>query len=323
MLGQNLDIPTLEDIIQARDRTRKYIDLGTKIVSQEVLNNKYGFPIFIKPEGLQPTGSFKIRGALNKILKVYEEQSTEHFITASAGNHAIGLSFSARLMGVQSTVVVPEMTPQIKIDTCRDMGANVILVGRNYDEAYKEAQIISEKKQYYYIHPVADCEVVAGQGTIGLEIIEELPDIEQIVVPIGGGGLISGIALAVKSLKPNVKIIGIQPEGSKSYYESWKSGRLTSIKSSITIAEGLSLKKPEAYLFELMKQYVDEITYVKELTIKEAIKDFLFLGKLVTEGSAAVSLASIIEGQIDKDKKTVLIASGSNIDKDTLIQIMR
>jgi threonine dehydratase len=216
-----------------------------------------------------------------------------------------------------------EKTPQIKINTCRNMGANVVVHGQNYDDAYIEAKRLSEKHQYVYIHPVADCEVIAGQGTIGLEILEEVPDIEQVIVPIGGGGLISGIAIAIKSVKPDVKIIGVQPEGSKVYYESFKKGTLTNIPSSATVADGLSLKNPEPYLFELMKKWVDDIIFVKESTIKEAINEFLFFGKLLVEGSGAVTLASIIENQVDKQKKTVILASGSNIDKLKVMESIR
>nr|WP_309100004.1 threonine/serine dehydratase [Fredinandcohnia onubensis] len=322
MLGQNLNIPTLETINQARERIQEKINLQTKIVNHEILNMKYGFPIYIKTEALQPTGSFKIRGAFNKILALQENQSNQHYITASAGNHAIGVAYSSQYIGVQATVVVPEKTPQIKIDTCKRLGAKVVVLGETYDEAYTEARRLSEEHQYVYIHPVADCDVIAGQGTIGLEILNELPEVEQVIVPIGGGGLISGIAIAIKSIKPDVKVIGVQPEGSNAYYESWKTGKLTKILDSTTIADGLSLKNPEPYMFNLMQKWVDEIICVKEDTIKAAINDFLFLGKVLVEGSGAVTLASIMENQIEKQKRTVVIASGSNIDKYRLLSII-
>lgn len=317
-----MDTPTIIDIKKAQERIQQDADLRTKIVMQEALNMKFDFPIYIKPEGLQPTGSFKIRGALNKILKMQEGDIDKQYITASAGNHAIGLAYSSRLVGVSSFVVVSKKTPQIKFNSCKKMGANVIITGENYDEAYKEARRISSERQYYYIHPVSDCDVVAGQGTIGLEILDEIPDVEQVIVPIGGGGLISGIAIAIKSIKPEVKIIGVQPGGSKAYYESWKRGELIQLQDSTTIADGLSLKAPEEYLFNLIKQWVDDILYVKESTIKKAIKDYMFLGKLLIEGSGAVTLASIIEGKINTDKKTVVIGSGSNIDEKQLRDIL-
>ncbi|CEI80490.1 L-threonine dehydratase catabolic TdcB [Oceanobacillus oncorhynchi] len=315
MLGQSLENPTINDIKKAETRIKKYVDVSTKVITSEILNMKYGFPIYIKPEGLQPTGSFKIRGALNKILKAKEDGQVSHCITASAGNHAISLASSSLLLGLKSTVVMSEQTPQIKILTCERLGAEVIIHGENYDEAYKEAQKISSEKNYYYIHPVADCEIVAGQGTIGLEILEEMPDIDQVIVPIGGGGLISGIAIALKSLKPEMKVIGVQPEKSNAYYKSWKRSYLVNIEKPNTIADGLSLKQPEKYLFNMMKHWVDDIVTVKEDTIEKAIKEFLFLGKLLIEGAGAVTLASIIESKINIEKKTVLIGSGSNIDE--------
>ncbi|MFA1820819.1 threonine/serine dehydratase [Virgibacillus oceani] len=323
MLGQNLKIPTINDIRKADIRIKNKTDISTKIVTSEILNMKYGFPIYIKPEGLQPTGSFKVRGALNKILKAMEEGLFNHYITASAGNHAIGLAYSSLLLGVNSSVVVSEKTPQIKISTCEKLGAEVILHGENYDEAYKQAEKISNEKNYYYIHPVADCEIVAGQGTIGLEILEEMPDIEQVLVPIGGGGLISGIAIAIKSLKPDTKIIGVQPERSNAYYKSWKKGELVKIKNSNTIADGLSLKQPEKYLFNMINHWVDDIVTVKEDTIDQAIKDFLFLGKLLVEGSGAVTLASILENKVKTDIKTVLIGSGSNMDEQRINEVLK
>lgn len=320
MLGQNLINPTIEMVYQANDRITDNINLQSSIVNSEVLNLKYGMQIHIKTECLHPTGSFKIRGALNKVLAL--NKLTDHFITASAGNHAIGLAYSCRHIGVKATVVVPENTPQIKINTCEQLGATVIIAGANYDEAYLKAQELSNEFQYAYVHPVSDCDVVAGQGTIGLEIIHQLPHVEQVIVPIGGGGLISGIAIAIKSLKPEVKIIGVQAEGSKAYYESRYSGKLTRINSANTIAEGLSVKKPESYNYELIEKWIDEIIYVKEETIKIAVKEYLFLGKLLVEASGAVTLASIIENKIDKNKKTVIIASGSNIDEKNLLNLI-
>lgn len=323
MLGQNLEIPTINDIKEADKRIKNKTNISTKIITSEILNMKYGFPIYIKPEGLQPTGSFKIRGALNKILKAKEDDLRNHYITASAGNHAIGLAYSSLLLGVKSSVVVSEKTPQIKISTCEKLGAEVIVHGENYDEAYKQAQKISIEKSYYYIHPVADCEIVAGQGTIGLEILEEMPDIEQVIVPIGGGGLISGIAIAIKSLKPEIKVIGVQPERSNVYYKSWKKGQLVKIEKSNTIADGLSLKQPEKYLFNMINHWVDEIVTVKEDTIEKSIKDFLFLGKVLVEGSGAVTLASILENKVNTDKKLVLIGSGSNIDEQRFKEVLK
>lgn len=317
MSGQRLEDVHYSDIILAKERL-KHVIRPTPLLSMETLNIFLQQKVYLKAECLLPTGSFKLRGAYNKIASISKETKEKGIITASAGNHAMGVSLAAKWLKSKATVVVPQIAPEIKKETCRQLGAEVIAYGDVYDEAYAEARKIESTEGKTYIHPVADADVIAGQGTIGLEILEQLPEVKQVVVPLGGGGLVSGIAIALKSIKPSIKVIAVQAEGSPVYYRSFKENKIIELETAKTIADGLSVKKMEPYLFEFIKAWVDDIVLVREETIKEAMKALLFQGKLVAEGAGAVSLAAMMDGLIAQPEETVLLVSGANVDQDKL-----
>lgn len=319
--GQRLEQLKMADVDIAMKRIRQAIK-PSPILSMEPLNIYLKHAVYTKAESLQPSGSFKLRGAYNKIASICEQQGGANVITASSGNHALGVSLSARWLGQRAVVVVPETAPAIKKDMCRALGADVIEHGQTYDDAYLLAKSLTEESGAIYIHPVADTDVVAGQGTIALEIVEQIPDVEQVVIPIGGGGLASGISFVMKTVKPNVKVVGVQAEGSSAFYESFKKGQIVELERVNTIADGLSCKKIEPYLFDMIVRLIDDIVLVSESLIKRAIRVGLFYGKLLLEGAGAASLAAVLGGSLDLGRKTVVIASGSNIDKQLLINVI-
>ncbi|MFB5661255.1 threonine/serine dehydratase [Alteribacillus sp. HJP-4] len=314
-----MDKVTFDDFKTARKRLHEILQHPTPLLQNELLNMELGASLYIKAESLLPVGSFKLRGAFNKIASLVEtEKEPITVVTASAGNHAMGVSYASKVKGVTAVVAVPETTPQIKINTCRALGAEVHPVGKTFDDAYDYARKLAEEKNYMYVHNVADTDVVAGQGTVALELLEQLPDVDQIIVPLGGGGLVSGIAMAAKAINPSIRIIAVQAEGSSAYYQTYKSGKIVTLPSTNTLAEGLSMKKPEPYLLDFINAWVDDIVEVKENSIREAIKLFVLTGKLVVEASGAVALAAVMENQVTLTDKTVLIATGSNIDGSVL-----
>ncbi len=321
MAGQRLEEIYESDLYEARMRLKQVLTM-TPLVQLNGLNDAVGRDLFVKVESFLPVGSFKLRGAYNKIATLSEDERNRGVVTASAGNHGMGVALACKWLGGRATVVVPESAPKTKVDACRLYGANVIMHGANYDEAYREARRIEEMEAKTYIHSVADADIISGQGTIGLEIIEQLPQVKQIVVPIGGGGLISGIALAMKRTNPSVKIIGVQPEGASAYYRSIKENRMVELTDSTTLADGLSVKKVEPYTLDLIKKLVDDVVVVREKTIAEAIRMMLLSGKLLVEGAGAAALAAVIEGMIPASDHTVMIASGANIDQSKLATIL-
>lgn len=321
MRGQRLDEIKIEDINLAVERLKRVIK-PTPIITMEMLNQTFGKKIYFKTECLLPTGSFKLRGAYNKISSISYNERKKGVITASSGNHAISVSLASKWLKCKPTVLVPSNVPHIKIRTCKQLGAEVIAIGDSYDEAYDKAKQISEIEGKCYIHPVADTDVIAGQATIGLEILQQMSYVKQVIVPLGGGGLVSGIAIAIKQIDPSVKIIAVQPEGSSAYYQSILNNKITRLNDVNTIADGLALKKPEPFLYEQIKQWVDDVVVVKESTIRKAIKILLYKGKILVEGAGAVAFAALMDECIDWEEETVCIASGSNIDESRLIDIL-
>lgn len=293
----------------------------TKLLYSPVFSGECENQIYIKPENLQITGAFKIRGAYNKICKLSLKDRQRGLIASSAGNHAQGVAYAAQMLGVKATIVMPKTTPLIKVEATRGYGADVILWGDCYDEAYAEAQRLEKEHNYLFIHPFNDMDVIEGQGTIGLEIIEELEDVDCILVPIGGGGLIGGIAAAVKSIKPHVKIIGVEPEGAKAMKLSLENNRLTYLDSVHTIADGVAVKKPGDLTFSIIKNYVDEIVTVSDFDIMEAFLLLLEKHKLVGENSGVLSLAGLKKIQ-EKNKKIACVVSGGNIDVLTISSLI-
>ena len=322
MLGQNLGEVHISDMIAARSRIRK-VTPPTPLISMEPLNSQLKHKVYLKAESLLPSGAFKFRGAFNKISWLKETYGDDiKIVTASSGNHGMAVALSSRMLGIKATIVVPEITPEMKKNCIEDFGAEIIVSGATYDDSFVEACKISEQTGSYYVHSVSDIEVLGGQGTISLEILDQFPEVEQVVVPLGGGGLISGISYAMKHLKPAVKIFAVMPECSAVYAKSRELGRLIELESAHSIADAVVRRTGETYLFPYLEKYVDDIVVVKEETIKKAVRAAVLYGKLTLEGSGALPLAAAMEGKFDLDKKTVLVCSGGNIDQKILEQCL-
>ncbi|NLU24625.1 MAG: threonine ammonia-lyase, partial [Clostridiales bacterium] len=282
-----------------------------------------GKNIFIKSENLQMTGAFKLRGAYYKVSTLSDEEKAKGVIACSAGNHAQGIAYSATKNGVRSIICMPASAPLSKIEATKNYGAEVVLVDGCYDDAHDKAVALSEEHGYTFAHPFDDERVIAGQATIGLEILEQLPEVEQIIVPIGGGGLISGIAFAVKHLKPSCRVIGVQAAGAPSMYESVRQGHLIELSGVSTIADGIAVKRPGDLTYELCRQYVDEIVTVTEDEISSAILTLMETQKTVAEGAGATSVAAAMFGLVDvSEQKTVCLVSGGNIDVTILSRVI-
>lgn len=311
---------TLKDVLEAKERI-KDICVKTKLIYSPEFSRESGNEVYIKPENLQITGAFKLRGASNKIGKLSDEQKQKGLIASSAGNHAQGVAYSAQKLGIKATIVMPETTPFIKVQSTKNYGANIVLKGKVYDEAYEEAKRLKEENGYTFVHPFNDVDVMAGQGTIALEIIDELKDVDAIIVPIGGGGLISGISVAAKSINPNIKIIGVQAEGANPMKISFDTGKLTYADKVDTIADGAAVKQPGDLTFEVIKEYVDEIVTVSDQELMEAVFVILEKHKLIAEATGAMSLAALKRLNF-KGKKVVSLISGGNIDVVTIASLL-
>ena len=302
----------LEDFIKAKKKLSKVL-LETHLIYSPIFSKESGNKVFIKPENLQKTGSFKIRGAYNKISNLTDAEKKRGVIASSAGNHAQGVAYGAKESGIKAVIVMPKSTPLIKVESTKQYGAEVILHGDVYDDAYKKAKELEEKEGYVFVHPFNDEDVLDGQGTIALEILEELPETDIILVPIGGGGLISGIACAAKILKPEIKIIGVEPEGAASAYEAIKENKVVELKEANTIADGTAVKKIGDLNFEYIKKYVDEIITVSDYELMEAFLLLVEKHKIIAENSGILSVAATKKIK-EKNKKVVSVISGGNID---------
>lgn len=279
--------------------------------------------IFLKPENLQVTGSFKVRGAGFKISQLTDEEKAHGVIACSAGNHAQGVALAARRYGIPALICMPSGAPISKVEATREMGAEICLVPGVYDDAYAKARQLNEEKNMTFIHPFDDEMVIAGQGSVGMEILNENPDIDVIFVPIGGGGLASGVAYAVKALKPTVKVIGVQAQGAASMVNSLDHNQIESLASVLTIADGIAVKEPGVHTFELCQQYVDEVLQVSEDEICAAILALIEHHKLIAEGAGAVSVAAAMFNKADiKGKNVCCIVSGGNIDVTILSRVI-
>lgn len=279
--------------------------------------------IYLKPENLQYTGSFKLRGACYKISCLTDEEKAKGVIACSAGNHAQGVAFGATKHGITSLICLPEGAPISKVEATKRYGAEVCLVPGVYDDAYQKALELKEEKGYTFIHPFDDEYVIAGQGTIGLELLNQLPDVEVVIVPIGGGGLISGVAYALKSLKPDVKVYGVQALGAPSMLRSIEHERRECLSSVSTIADGIAVKEPGKQTFDLCGKYVDGIVTVTEDEICAAILTLMEQQKLIAEGAGAVSVAAAMFNKVPvAGKKTICVVSGGNIDVTILSRVI-
>ncbi len=280
--------------------------------------------IYLKTENLQITGSFKVRGAYYKISQLSDAEKEKGVIACSAGNHAQGVALAATKNGIKSLICLPDGAPISKVEATKGYGADVCLVEGVYDDAYNEAIRLRDEKGYTFIHPFDDENVIAGQGTIGLELLDQLPDIDAIIVPIGGGGLISGVAFAAKALKPEIKIYGVQASGAPSMVASMESGKIECLDSVATIADGIKVKEPGVNTFEFCQKYVDEIVTVTDDEISSAILSLIEQQKLIAEGAGAVAVAAAMFNKVPiKGKKTVCLVSGGNIDVTILSRVIK
>ncbi|MEE0965785.1 MAG: threonine ammonia-lyase [Bacilli bacterium] len=306
----------LESFQQAKERLDNVL-LPTPLIYSEAFSKECKNQVFLKPENLQRTGAFKIRGAYNKIVKLDEESKKKGLIASSAGNHAQGVAYAAKALGVKATIVMPAHTPLIKVEATEAYGANVVLAGEVYDESYKKAVELQQEHGYTFVHPFDDEDVMEGQGTIALEILEELPDTDIILVPIGGGGLISGIACAAKQMKPTIKIIGVEPEGAASALAAINEDKVVSLKEAVTIADGTAVKTIGDKTFDYIKEYVDGIITVSDYELMDAFLLLVEKHKLIAENSGILSLAAL-KKLAEKNKKVVSLISGGNIDVLTI-----
>ena len=311
---------TLGMILEARERL-KGVAQRTGLVQFKALSDEQS-QVFLKTEDLQNTGSFKVRGAYIKIASLSEEERACGVIASSAGNHAQGVALAAKAFGVPATIVMPAGAPLSKVKATRELGANVVLQGTVYDDAYAEACRIQQETGATFIHPFDDPMVIAGQGTIGLEIMDDLPDVRTIVVPIGGGGLASGVAAAVKMLHPNVRVVGVQASGAAGMKASMDAGRVVELPSAKTIADGIAVKKPGELTFALCSRYLDEIVTVDDDEIAQAILFLMERGKMVAEGAGAAPVAAIMNRKFDVSGKVAAVISGGNIDVTMLSRII-
>ena len=296
----------------------------TPLLRAERMDDQLGFEVYLKPENLQLTGSFKIRGASNKIANLTAEEKAKGIIASSSGNHAQGVAFAANRAGVRAIVVMPENAPQTKIDGTARYGAEVILHGFDSIERYKKLYQLVDEQGYTVVHSFNDPHLIAGQGTVGLEIIEDLPDADVVVVPLGGGGILSGVAVAIKESNPNCQVIGVEPEAIPRFSASLAAGEPVEVPFKDTVADGLMLTKTGNYTWPIIRDYVDHVVTVSDASILEAMKLIMVEGRQVVEPSAAIGVAAALEHKIaaQPDQKVVFILTGGNIDYSKLKELM-
>lgn len=313
----------LTKIMQAKRRIKDIADVTPFAIAPN-LSNEVNSNVYLKKENLQRTGAYKIRGAYNKIASLSAEERQKGVIAASAGNHAQGVAYSARAFSIPSVIVMPEATPLLKVQGTKELGATVLLHGDNYDEAYEFALKEAEEKGMTFIHPFEDETVIAGQGTVALEMIEEINDLDFVIVPIGGGGLISGIASAIKQLDSGIKVIGVTAKGAPAMYESFHAKKPINSKSVRTIADGISVRDTSAKNLACILECVDEVVQVDDEEIASAILFLLERQKLVVEGGGASSVAAILHKKFEynKNHKIAAVLSGGNIDVQMLSVII-
>ncbi len=312
---------TLDKVYHAayvlKDVVRKTALIGSPKINPECT-------LYLKTENLQVTGSFKVRGAGYKISQLTDEEKARGVIACSAGNHAQGVALAAKNYGIKSVICLPDGAPISKVEATKSYGAEVVMVPGVYDDAYKRALELRDEMGYSFVHPFDDDDVIAGQGTIGLEILDELKDVDAVVVPIGGGGLISGVAFTLKQLKPDIKVYGVQASGAPSMYNSVKHGKIERLDSVSTIADGIAVKEPGDNTFNLVSKYVDDIVTVTEGEISSAILGLIEHHKLIAEGAGAVAVAAVMFNKVPvKGKKVVALVSGGNIDVTILSRVIK
>ncbi len=312
---------TLEKFEEAYNIVQKVV-LPTNLIYSEYLSTQTGNKVYLKPENLQRTGAYKIRGAYYKISTLSEEERDKGLITASAGNHAQGVAYAAKAYGVKATIVMPTTTPLIKVNRTKSYGAEVILYGDVYDESCGYALELAEDKGYTFIHPFDDLDVATGQGSIAMEIIKELPTVDYILVPVGGGGLATGVSTLAKMLNPNIKVIGVEPSGANCLQESLKLGAVTTLPGVDTIADGTAVKTPGSKIFPYLQKNLDDIITVEDSELIVAFLDMIENHKMLAENSGLLTVAALKHLPV-KDKKIVSIISGGNMDVITLASVVQ
>lgn len=312
---------TLEKFEEACDVVKK-VTLETKLVYSDYLSAQTGNRVYLKPENMQFTGAYKVRGAYYKMSTLSEEERSRGLITASAGNHAQGVAYAAKCYGARATIVMPTTTPLMKVNRTKSYGAEVVLHGDVYDEACARAYELAEEHGYTFIHPFDDLTVATGQGTIAMEIFKELPLVDYILVPIGGGGLATGVSTLTKLLNPKIKVIGVEPAGANCMQESLKEGRVTTLPRVNTIADGTAVKTPGAKLFPYIQQNIDEIITVDDEELVVAFLDMVENHKMVVENSGLLTVAALKHLDV-KDKRVVSILSGGNMDIITMSSVVQ
>lgn len=312
---------TLEKFEEATERVNQVI-LETKLVYSEYLSEQTGNKVFLKPENMQFTGAYKVRGAYYKISTLSEEEKAKGLITASAGNHAQGVAYAAKLFGVKATIVMPTTTPLMKVNRTKSYGAETVLYGNVYDEACNHAYQLAEEYGYTFIHPFDDLDVAAGQGTIAMEIVKELPTVDYILVPIGGGGLATGVSTLAKLLNPKIKVIGVEPANANCMQVSMKNKKVTTLPNVSTIADGTAVKTPGSKIFPYVQKNIDEIITIEDEELIVAFLDMVENHKMIVENSGLLTVAALKHLEV-KGKKIVSILSGGNMDVITMSSIVQ
>lgn len=312
---------SIDKFEEASEKVKEVIN-PTPLVYSEFFSRQYGNKVYLKPENIQHTGAYKIRGAYYKISTLSEEERNKGLITASAGNHAQGVAFAAEKYGVKATIVMPTTTPLMKVNRTKGYGAEVILHGDVYDDACAEAYRLAEEYGYTFIHPFDDLEVATGQGTIAMEIVKELPTVDYILVPIGGGGLATGVSTLAKMLNPGIKVIGVEPAGASCMQASLKAGKVVSLDSAQTIADGTAVKTPGTNIFPYIQKNIDTIIAVEDEELIDAFLDMVENHKMVCENSGLLTVAALSHLDV-RDKKIVSILSGGNMDIITMSSMLQ
>ena len=312
---------TLKKFEEAAEKLKE-ATLPTNLVYSEYFSNQTGNKVYLKPENMQYTGAYKVRGAYYKISTMSEEARKKGLITASAGNHAQGVAFAAKKYGVKATVVMPTTTPLIKVNRTKSYGAEVVLYGDVYDEACEYALKLAEEKGLTFVHPFDDLDVATGQGSIAMEIIKELPTVDYILVPVGGGGLATGVSTLAKLLNPNIKVIGVEPAGANCLQASIKAGKVTTLPTVSTIADGTAVKTPGSKLFPYLQKNLDDIITVPDEDLIVSFLDMVENHKMIVENSGLLTVAALKQIK-DKDKKIVSILSGGNMDVITMSSVVQ
>ena len=319
--GQDEEKMTLEKFEDATEEVKK-VTQETKLVFSEYYSSITGNKVYFKPENMQYTGAYKVRGAYYKISTLSEEEKKRGLITASAGNHAQGVAYAAKLAGIRAVIVMPTTTPLIKVNRTRNYGAEVILHGNVFDEACAYAYQLASENGYTFVHPFDDLDVATGQGTIAMEIIKELPTVDYILVPIGGGGLCTGVSTLAKLLNPKIRVIGVEPAGANCMQESLKAGHVVALSDVNTIADGTAVKRPGEKLFPYIQQNVDEIITVEDSELIVAFLDMVENHKMIVENSGLLTVAALKHLDVKK-KKIVSILSGGNMDVITMSSVVQ